>query len=368
MSLKFDTASCVRASSRVSECTKCVEICPVDTINIIDNIPSFTPSACVDCGGCVGVCPTEAFSLTDFSTVELFFSLLDENENLLSCKKNLPCLGLLSVEHLISIALESQESVTLDLGHCQNCEIKEPLYGQILANIEEANFILSSFSDKKLLAEEIAYQSKSTTEESETSSRRSFLSNISLKGAVKHKKEFDEVLNEDNLKSFTIDENVISKLKERRIPNKRKILLTTLKRVENPSKYEILTEEDVSFVSQKFVDESCTNCQICYRICPSGALSSDHKFSIINFDAMLCLKCKLCHDVCETDSIQLQSGFEIKEFFEPSQRSLAKFNIKRCNECGGYFTFKGGEAICPRCAVEEEEARTLHQIARDMNF
>jgi len=254
------------------------------------------------------------------------------------------------------------------LGHCQNCEIKEPLYERIIANIEEANFILSSFSDKELLAEELAYQSEANREEREVSSRRSFLSNISLKGAVKQKKEFDEALNADELKSFDIDESVISKLKEKRIPNKRKILLTTLKRLKKPSQYEILPEEEVSFVSQKFVNESCTNCQICYRICPSGALSSDHKFSIINFDAMLCLKCKLCHDVCETDSIELQSGFEIKEFFEPSQRSLAKFNIKRCNECGAYFTYKGGEVICSRCFVEEEEARTLHQNARDMNF
>ncbi len=368
MSLEFDVASCLRTASKFSECDKCIEICPVNTIEIIDNIPSFIPSACIDCGGCVGICPTEAFSLTDFSTVELFFSILDRQERLLSCKKNLPCLSLLSVEHLISIALQSEQSVTLDLGYCQSCEIKEPLYEQIVSNIEEANFILSSFGDKELLAEEVAYQSEVIIKEAEVSSRRSFLSNISIKSAVKQKQAFDEALNADDPKSFAIDAQVISKLKEKRIPNKRKILLTTLKKVEKPSKYEILPEEDVGFISQKFVDESCTNCQICYRICPSGALSSDNKFSLINFDAMLCLKCKLCHDVCESDSIQLQGGFEIKEFFEPLQRTLATFDIKRCNECGGYFTYRGGEVICPRCFTEEEEARTLHQNAREMNF
>ncbi len=373
MSLNFDLASCVRATSKLSECTKCVDVCPVDTINIRDNIPSFIQSACVDCGGCVGVCPTESFSLAEFSTMEFFFSILKDKERLISCKKNLPCISILSVEHLISMALSSDEPIRLDLGHCHSCDIKEPLYEQILSNIEEANFILSSFSDKHLLSEDLAYMPKEEkleekSEEDIASSRRSFLSNISLKGAVKHKEALDEAINADDEKIFDIDEDIISKIKERRVPDKRKILFTTLKRATKPERYEILPEDEVSFISQKFVDESCTNCQICYRICPSGALSSDNKFSIINFDAMLCLKCRLCHDVCEPNAIQLQSGFEIKEFFEPTKRTLAKFDIKRCNECGGYFTYTGGEVVCPRCAIEEDEAIILHQNAKEMDF
>jgi len=87
---------------------------------------------------------------------------------------------------------------------------------------------------------------------------------------------------------------------------------------------------------------------------------------MINFDAMLCVKCHLCHDVCEPDAIQLQNGFEIKELFEPKQRALMKFNIKRCNECGNPFTYKGGILECPRCQTEEEEAMELHINARAM--
>lgn len=372
MSLGFDLASCTRAVSKFSECSKCVDVCPVETIKIVDNAPSFTPSACVDCGGCVGVCPTESFSLAEFSTVEFFFSILEDKDKLISCKKNLPCISVLSVEHLISMALTSDEPITLDLGHCRDCDIREPLYEQILTNIEEANFILSSFSDKQLISADVAYQpiglEQPKQDEEIVSSRRSFLSNISIKGAVKQKEIFDEAVDADEEKRFEIDDSVISAIKKHRLPDKRKILFTTLKRVVKPERYEVLPEEEVSFTSQKFVDESCTNCQICYRICPTGALSSDSKFSLINFDAMLCLKCRLCHDACEPDAIQLQSGFEIKEFFEPTQRTLAKFIVKRCDECASYFTYHGGEVICPRCAVEEEEARTLHQNARDMNF
>ena len=140
-----------------------------------------------------------------------------------------------------------------------------------------------------------------------------------------------------------------------------------MKRVTTPESFEVLAEEDVSFVSQKFIDDSCTNCQICYRICPTGALSSNGKFSLINFDAMLCVKCRLCHDVCETDChstyrVDLRS----RSFLNLNRELWQAFTIKRCNECGNNFTYTGGEQACPTVSwLEEEEAMFLHDNAKD---
>jgi len=266
----------------------------------------------------------------------------------------------LSIEHLISLALASDEQITLDMSSYDETSI---LFEQISSRIDEANFVLSAFSDKRLESNVDKVEAPQEKEEKEVSSRRSFLGSASLKGVVKHKMTFDEAVEADELNAFKLDSITIAKIKEKHLPDKRKILFTTLKHAGLPDAFELLAEEDISFTSQKFVDESCTNCQICYRICPTGALSSDNKFSLIHFDAMLCVKCRLCHDVCEPNAIQLQPGFEIKEFFEPTQRTLATFNIKRCNECGNNFTYKGGEQACPRCLLEEEEAMFLHSNA-----
>jgi len=361
MGLHFDVASCVRAASKFSNCTKCIDTCP-DSISLVDNLPSFTVSTGVEAAACVGVCPTEAFSLSGFSTTEFFFSFLESKVRLISPKINVPCVSVLSAEHLISLALVSEETITIDLSSYDDRSL---LFEYIEKSIEEANFVLSSFSDKQLDSNYVVQ--KNETQESEPNeeitSRRSFLGNASLKGVVKHKKAFDDAVDADDMQHFQIDASVIAKIKDKQLPNKRKILFTALKRAGVPDVYEVLPEEEISFASQKFIDESCTNCQICYRICPTGALSSNGKFSLIHFDAMLCVKCHLCHDTCEPDSIHLQSGFEIKEFFEPTQRTLATFNIKRCNECGNNFTYTGGEQTCPRCLVEEEEAMFLHDNA-----
>ena len=364
MSLHLEIASCVRATSKFSDCTKCIDACP-ESIQLVDNLPSFANNTGVEAASCVGVCPTEAFSLSDFSTTEFFFTFLDSKVRLISPKLNVPCLSVFSVEHLISLALVSENEITLDLSSYDSESI---LYEQIEARIEEANFVLSSFSEKKLVTnvDRPIVTEKSEKKDEEVASRRSFLGNASLKGMVKHKMSFDEAVEADELKTFALDVNIIAKIKEKNLPDKRKILFTTLKQAGIPDSFEILAEEDISFTSQKFVDDTCTNCQICYRICPTGALSSDAKFSIINFDAMLCVKCRLCHEVCEPESIQLQPGFEIKEFFAPTQRTLATFNIKRCNECGNNFTYTGGEQACLRCLAEEDEAMFLHENAKNM--
>ncbi|CAA6813368.1 MAG: Iron-sulfur cluster-binding protein [uncultured Sulfurovum sp.] len=365
MNLLFDVASCVRATSKFSECTKCVDICPVNTIEIVDNIPAFTPSDCTTCGGCVGSCPTEAFSLSGFSSIEFFFKFLEEESNELVCQKDLYCcLTVLSVEHLMSMAIASEEPVIMDVDACACGGDSDNLQEQLKANIEEANFILSSFCDKEILTKSSQSEFIKKEEEVTASSRRSL---FTLKGAIKSKQAFDDAMDADELKEFGIDLSDISKIKNKVIPDKRKLLFSVLKRVEKQASYEIIPTEEISFSSQKFVDDSCTNCQICYRICPTGALSSNMKFSLINFDSMLCVKCHLCHDVCEPNAIQLQPGFEIKEFFEPTQRTLATFDIQRCNECGNYFTYTGGEKECFRCKLEEEEARELHALARKRN-
>ena len=367
MKLHFDLASCVRATSKFSQCTKCVEAAP-QSIQIVENIPSFQLSTGLEAAACLGACPTEAFALSDFSLTEFFFSFLESKVRLISSNINVPCISVLSVEHLIALAQASQNPITIDLNtYSEGSNLLE----LIEERIEEANYVLSSFCDKELRTNLDKSEKNSTSdneveEEKPDSSRRDFLSQASVKGVVKHKQEFDAAVDAQELHTFDIDDSVISKIKDKNLPNKRKILFTTLKHVEKPEVYEVLPSEDISFISQKFIDDSCTNCQICYRICPTGALSSNGKFSLINFDSMLCVKCHLCHDVCETNSIQLQSGFEVKEFFEPTQRILATFDIKRCNECGNNFTYTGGEQACPRCMVEEEEAMFLHDNAKLM--
>ena len=363
--LTLDAGRCIRALSKFSTCDSCLSACPTPAIAIEEEkLPSINLSLCVGCGACVGVCPSEALELDDFSVIDFFFKKASEDEKLLSCRKNLPCLSVLHVEYIIALAIV-KNGIVFDMGHCEGCEIASPCKGLIEAHVEEANYILEATEQEaRVSMEDIAFENSDETEDN-IKDRRSFFKAIHLENVVDAKAKFErsvEIATDDFIE-HSLSSQQIRKLKEKELSNKRKLLFTALKRVQKPSQYHVIEGEDLSFTSQKIFDkESCTACQMCYRICPTGALSSDSRNSKIDFDPFICVKCHLCHDVCEPNSLTLSSSFNLKELFVPSVQRLVAFNVRNCDECGGVFTSVKGEKICRRCALEEEEARELWGI------
>lgn len=133
--------------------------------------------------------------------------------------------------------------------------------------------------------------------------------------------------------------------------------------METPSQFHIVDATEVSFTSAKLMDEEkCTACQMCYRVCPTGALTSDLKNSKIDFDPFMCIKCHICHDVCAPDAITLSTSYNLKEFFEPKVQNLVAFKVRRCDECNVVFSTNSDDKLCFRCKIEEEEAKELWGI------
>ena len=362
--LHLNAGSCVRSLSVESECNKCEVVCPTDAIVVGQNpLPSINFSNCVECGACHGICPSEALGLDTFNSTDFFFDFVESKENLISCRKNVPCISALSVEHIISMAVLKKE-IVFDMGYCNECEIASTCHKQILQNYEEATYLLQAMENEaEIRLEDVCFE----PEEKDTD-RRGFLSALNLKtvGQVKNSFEQEVVKAGDELVEHTLEKADIALLKRKVIPERRKIFFTAIKRVEKPSQFHIVDATEVSFTSQKIMDEeACTACQMCYRVCPTGALTSDIKNSKIDFDPFLCIKCSICHDVCEPDAITLSSSYNIKEFFEPTVQNLISFNVKRCDECNVIFSTNGNERLCYRCKAEEEEARELWGITEE---
>ncbi|MBN2816728.1 MAG: 4Fe-4S binding protein [Campylobacterales bacterium] len=358
--LSLVSGACVRSLSVESECNKCELSCPTSAIVVGKPLPSINFSACVTCGACTSVCPSEALKLDEFDATNFFFDFIESEENLLSCKKNVPCIAALSVEHIISMAVLKQELI-FDMGHCGSCEIAHKCKEQIISSYEEASYLLEAMENNATIKlENVAY------EEQREADRREFLNAINLKTVGKVKQNFEEEVQKasDELVEHTLQKEDIALLKRKVIPDRRKIFFTAIKRVEKPSQFHIVDAKEVSFTSQKLMnEEACTACQMCYRVCPTGALSSNVKNSKIDFDPFLCVKCHICHDVCAPDAITLSGSYNVKEFFEPEVQNLVTFSVRRCDECNVLFSTNGSERLCYRCKIEEEEARELWGIS-----
>ena len=362
--LTFDISKCVHSSNKSAICHECVDVCPVSTIKIQAGVVSFTPSECVGCGGCGAACPTTAYKLDDFNPINYIFSFLEKESSVLTCKSELPGIAALSSEELLSLALIKSQDVTLDIGPCGECPIASTNLAIIKKRAEEANFLLEAMMQKKRLhVSEISHAQEEEIQES--LSRRGLIGKDSIKHVTVMKQQFLNRVDEgdDEIKSHDISISDIAKIKQKRVPDKRSLLLMALKHAQIPEQFHVISVEDISFSSQKNLDAStCTACQMCYRICPTGALSSNISGSSISFNPLACVKCHSCHDVCEPDSLTIKESYNLKNFFEPQSVTLIQFTIKRCDECNTPFAYKEGEVLCTRCKVEDEEARELWGI------
>ena len=358
--LQFDISKCVRTTNKASSCTLCQECCPTKAITITQQIPSFIPSECIGCDGCNAICPNEAFFLDDFDSINAIFSFLEQQQTLLSCKENIPCLAAFSVEELISLALLiPQEQLRLNKSYCDECSIKEPNCSLIEQRVQEANFILKAIQSKKVILFEEFLEEKRPKEED----RRAFLSKLSPKEAIKLKQKFEnevEATNEELTTQTASLEDIKAIREQKEVPKRRKLLLMALKE-HKPDIYHTISSEDITFSSMKIIDDSCDNCQMCYRICPTQALSASIKYDTIFFEAYKCIKCESCHDVCEKNAIVLHNVFDLKAFFQPQKQTLKRFSMRRCDECNLVYV-DDGNPLCKRCRIEEEEAMNLWGI------
>lgn len=358
--LFLDYASCVLTTNRAAGCTKCADICPTDVITIEAAALSYVPDDCIRCGACQGVCPTESFRIEGFSHENFTTAFLQEEETLLSCKKNLPCLGAINSEYLISLVLEKGTDITLDTGHCEGCELAPSVMSHIEASVAEADRFLERFGvEARPFMEAAAYDGEAIPVQKELS-RRDLFSKFSVKEAIKAKMRFDKTVEAKMQERVTIASSDYNraKIKEKGLPFRRAFFINATRSLEG-TEGEILEASDFGFITAKRIDkEACTNCALCYHICPTGALLGERLKGKIDFDFLKCVACNSCHDACAEHCLHKREQFDKGMFTQPKRERLAAFFMRQCFDCGMPYVNDGHE-VCPRCREMDDEAREL---------
>ncbi len=353
--LNFDIYSCVHTYFKPSSCNKCEQVCPVeDTVKLENERVQLNVENCVSCGACVGVCPTESFSLNGFDPKDFFDRFVDRQWDVISCKLNVPCLASIDTQYLIAMALKREEDIVLDIGHCETCFIGK-LIDRITDAVQEANYVLEQL--------EVPYRIKLENlkiepEKKEEPSRRAFLKRFTKTTASLAFWAVSQALPIDEEQEVERDyKNIVE---EKVMPVKRQVLLDVLKEKDLDLEGKYLDVDRITFTSQKWIEwEKCTNCFICYNICPTGALSGGSDRLQILFKPSMCIKCRICHEVCPEQCLHLADKLELKDFVYET-KVLAEHVMIPCAECMVPFSYKNdGDYICPRCKKLDEEVREL---------
>ena len=353
--ISFNFSNCTHIYFKDSSCRLCLDICPIENVITQEDYKIiFNPENCVSCGGCSNVCPTGAFNLDRFSVLELIDKKEKSEEDFISCKRDLPCLIALNPQDLITIVLKMEKDIKLDIGHCENCFIGK-LKDKILDVIDETNYFLENIGvDNRVKAEDL----KITEKEENKNKRREFLKRFGKLGAgLVFWATVPNVIKEEDNKDTV--KNIVE---DKVLPDKRINLLNVLKEKDLDLEDKYLEVDKISFSSDKWIEfQKCTNCSVCYKVCPTGALKGINNGIKIQFEPSLCVKCRVCHEVCPEDCLHLAEKLNLKDFIY-GQKILAEHIMIQCEECLIPFSYKGDTTICPRCRELEDEIKDLLQI------
>lgn len=291
--LVVDASRCLPMRFCESSCRRCADICPHGAVSLEGGL-SIDPRHCRGCLLCTAACPSGALEQNgDFSACLARLSRVPEP--VLGCFRTkgcangtVPCLGGLSEEHLVALSHALTGRLTLNLSACGDCANSRMIVmlGRRLDAIAEAG--LSGGTCRIVIAEsagDIRYRD-------EPLDRRSFFRSF---GRALFKSA-DIVLSGSSEQT-----GQRSGYAEKKVPYKRRLLNRTRSSLSRELQFRLSRKFDtrVSF------GNSCTRCQGCVAICPTGALKSEQPDSLPTSDQLLCTGCGLCGEFCMESAIRI---------------------------------------------------------------
>jgi Pyruvate/2-oxoacid:ferredoxin oxidoreductase delta subunit len=294
---------CVRFRHRKAQCTRCADNCPEGAI-VWGESAEVDAKKCTSCGLCAAVCPTGVFEASSPSNSELLRQI-DELAKVTSAISfacphvageeargviRVSCLGRLDASILVGAAASGTQQVHLVDSECEHCP------GSI----------------GHTAAEHAVAESNGLLQACGSASRVEFVDWSDVLDQPTHIKKQKVGIHTENVPGETAQ--TIKPVEKGelpvRVPEKRQLLLSSLKRI---SDHDIKTELDTNLWATVSIKESCTGCRMCAFFCPTGALVKfveDGKPGL-TFKYAECTNCGLCREICYTTSIELAAHVDL---------------------------------------------------------
>lgn len=310
--LKVSPQRCVIERNRFSSCRKCAEACPASAISLEGGL-SVREEICTECMRCTMVCPTEA--LYDDKYVGYFREMSNREIIAFSCEEvksehpfiKLGCLSQLD-EALLLYAITNSKMVTIQYNEekCSKCNKYNGSLGEWL------NKVICELNSTLIEPPEIYFNANPSSKMEKNFSRRDLFTFFSRK--VTH----------NVVSPFIPDEEEVRNL---RISLKAGIRRTIYYRILEQHRHLFIKNFDAQrlYSLQLEINDYCDGCEVCARVCPTGALkfSEDNNLISAIFDPKLCNGCRSCKDVCRKNGIEIVDvTINLREFLNGEKQEL----------------------------------------------
>jgi len=291
--LRLVRSRCLRMRFAESGCSHCTTICPAGAIATDEGI-SLQSERCIGCLSCTTVCPSGALEAEgDFPAILQALAGHRMPVFVIGCRvsgprshKQLPCLGMLSPEHLVALFARGTAQIQLAAHACSGCPAGSMLE-QLASRLHKTARITGLSVPSRI---QLVTSEQDVDFREQALDRRSFftsLRSIAFQGVAT---ALAPASGGDPGASY----------RDKTVPERRALLLTAL---------HTLPPAEASAVRNAFTftatfSDACDNCLGCTRACPTAAISETDDGSP-SFDPSKCTGCRLCVEFCLTGAVEI---------------------------------------------------------------
>lgn len=343
---------CVKVRNRNAKCSKCVDACSRDAVQVGGNKLSIAAALCVGCHACTTVCPTEALVPLDPQDEELAASITSatlaaEGACVFACARmaarhvadpakyaQVACLSRMEESLLLQLAARGVDDIVLVDGTCATCKYRanNELVDEVVAT---ANLLIAAQGSPTRVRRVSEFPDQVLAEDAHASyaaSRRGFFTQAGsmTRSAAKTaaEKTVEQTLGMAKKKESLRDRLQMGKGNSLpQFQSDRHVRL--LDAMYDLGESQVESIDTRLFGSIEIDTEKCTSCGMCTTFCPTGALKKSEdelpegtEGVLLEFSVADCVQCRLCADACLKKCISLDSTVSTAELFDFEPRFI----------------------------------------------
>lgn len=350
---EFRRERCTRYRFSYSECSRCHDACPHAAISLSDEGAAIDASRCQQCALCVAACPTEAWNTDKLPLIQLIKQATSKPEGFsMACTPSqavadaiVPCLGALDATLLAYLAARKVKLELRGMWHCDSCPHGER--GKAMLAYAREGFAL--------LKDSAGGNHWGSITEADLPTQQHKAPTVNHDRRQLFRRAFGRALDE----ALKDAPSAPVPLKAVRVAAPLSTIRRELLQIVWPRQGEgEFPLGDSLPASRLEARESCNNCELCVRVCPTGAmgLAENNAAWRLTFQFNRCVGCDVCVEACQPNALAYLPSAPLALGLAKEPVTLLNRPKLRCKRCDRFFMpTRTDETLCPICDRDDKD-------------
>lgn len=350
---EFRNTRCTRFRYRYSECRRCADACPHDAITLSDTGAQIDSARCQNCVLCVSACHTGAWASESFKPIDLLRQAIKQPAFSLACTPSglaadtcVPCLGAVNAATIAYLGKRRIPLTLLGSAHCSACAHGTKGAAQLAANLDAAESLRAAAqeTDKDWLQPQLPDTAAASTAQQPRTGRRQLFRRLIGRG-------IDAVAEAQPAARPVVPDKAIRAGAYGGTEQRELLTIVCERKDEQPA---MISWHEALPLMQLTLQQGCTNCEACFRACPTGAIQIVENPGdwALTFQTDRCVACEVCLEVCQPRVLDAAASFDTRP--EQPAKVLHSLVKQRCERCDRFFVSATPLKTCPVCSDDED--------------